>query len=342
MPGKAGYLISFLLLLMIGFVVWQSDHGINVARDGDQPQIEIPSVMVNPEPIQPIPLEIKLNAKIVALGELLFYEKRLSASGNTSCATCHSMAKGGADGLDFSVGDDGSIRSRNTLTVLNTGLQHIFNWDGAFTSLKEQALTAINHRMKPDWSEVLPQFKQNPEYRKAFDSLYKKEISPETIADSIATFEMSLITPNSRFDQYLRGTKDAINQEELRGYLLFKQYGCVACHQGVNVGGNMIATLGVMGDYFVDRGDETPADLGRYNVTQREADKHRFKVPSLRNVALTAPYFHDASTDQLEVAVKTMARYQLGRILPDQDIDAIVNFLHTLTGELNGQALWRE
>jgi cytochrome c peroxidase len=167
-------------------------------------------------------------------------------------------------------------------------------------------------------------------------------MTPDTVADALATYQMSLITPNARFDRYLRGDKSAINQLEKTGYQLFKSYGCVACHQGVNVGGNMIATLGVMGDYFKDRGDETSADLGRFNVTQRESDKHRFKVPSLRNVAQTAPYFHDGSIDSLEDAIKTMAKYQLGQTIPDPDIDAIAQFLRSLTGELKGQALWRE
>ena len=168
---------------------------------------------------------------------------------------------------------------------------------------------------------------------------YPDGLKAENIQDAIAVYERSLITPNSRLDRYLRGDKSAVSGDELHGYQLFKQYGCVACHQGVNMGGNMFQKFGVMGDYFGKRGNPTDADLGRYSVTKIESDKHVFKVPSLRNVALTAPYFHDGSAKTLSEAVDVMFKYQLGRLAPVQDKDLIVKFLHTLSGELNGKPL---
>jgi cytochrome c peroxidase len=166
----------------------------------------------------------------------------------------------------------------------------------------------------------------------AFQAIYGDGLQPRNIQDAIATFERSLVTP-SRFDRYLRGDSGAISEQEKRGYELFKSYGCVACHQGVNVGGNMFQTFGVLGNYFKDRGNETEADLGRYTVTQNELDRHVFKVPSLRNVALTAPYFHDGTAPTLEAAVDVMFRYQLGREAPAADKTAIIMFLKSLTGE---------
>lgn len=161
----------------------------------------------------------------------------------------------------------------------------------------------------------------------------------ENVKDAIAEFERSLSTPNSRFDRWLRGDDNAITAEELEGYRKFKSYGCVSCHQGVNIGGNMFETLGAVREYFAERGNVSKADLGRFNVTGKEEDRHVFKVPSLRNVALTSPYFHDGSAKTLDEAVRVMARYQLGRPLPDADAALLVKFLQTLTGEYNGRRL---
>jgi cytochrome c peroxidase len=160
------------------------------------------------------------------------------------------------------------------------------------------------------------------------------------VLDAIATHERSLITPNSRFDQFLRGRKDALSAEELQGYNLFKNLGCISCHQGINVGGNLFQKIGIFSDYFKRRGTEiTKADLGRFNVSGAEPDKHVFRVPSLRNVAQTAPYFHDGSTKTLSEAVAIMAETQLGRELKGQEIALLVAFLRTLTGEYQGRSL---
>ena len=162
-------------------------------------------------------------------------------------------------------------------------------------------------------------------------------ISRENIKDAIAEFMRSLITPNSRFDQWLRGNTEAINEQEKEGYALFKRYGCVSCHQGAAVGGNMFQVFGVINDYFRKRGNITDADLGRFNVTGNEVDKHAFKVPSLRMAAHTAPYLHDGSAKTLRDAVDAMFEFQLGREAPDKDKEAIVAFIRTLAGEHQGR-----
>ena len=193
--------------------------------------------------------------------------------------------------------------------------------------------------MGSNWQEVVAKLGKDEALAAQFKQSYADGVQSKNIQVAIAVFERSLITPNARFDKYLRGDKTALTADEHKGYQLFKSYGCVACHQGVNAGGNMFQLFGVMGDYFAKRGNVTEADNGRYNATKNEADKHMFKVPSLRNVALTAPYFHDGSAKTLSDAVDVMFRYQLGRPASQADKDLIVKFLHTLTGEYKGKSL---
>lgn len=293
------------------------------------------------EPIKPIPLEVKLDPKKVALGEKLFNDKRLSRDNSLSCASCHNLSAGGIDGSPSSVGIGGAKGPINAPTVFNSALNFRQFWDGRANSLEEQAAGPIHNpkEMGSNWVEVLGKLKQDAALVAQFKEVYPDGLQAKNVQDGISTFERTLVTPNARFDKYLRGDKNAINADELKGYELFKKYGCVACHQGVAVGGNMFQTFGVMGDYFAKRGNPTEADLGRYNVTKNEADKHVFKVPSLRNVALTAPYFHDGSAKTLNDAVAVMFKYQLGRSASQQDRDQIVMFLRTLTGEYKGQPL---
>ncbi len=167
----------------------------------------------------------------------------------------------------------------------------------------------------------------------AFGALYQRAIDSDAVKDAIATFERSLITPNGRFDRFLRGDTAALSVEEREGYRLFRENGCSSCHQGVLAGGNMFEKFGIVADYFADRGHITKADLGRFNVTGQESDRYEFKVPSLRNVARTAPYFHDGSARTLPDAVRVMARYQVGRVLSAVEVERIAQFLKTLDGD---------
>lgn len=289
------------------------------------------------EPIQPIPEVIITNQPVVDLGRKLFEDPRLSADNSISCAHCHPLGNAGVDGLKFSFGIGGAIGNLNTPTVYNSGLHFTQFWDGRAETLEDQIEGPIHDpkEMGSNWEQVIQKIKADTDYLETFTKLYPQGVSPESIKNAIATFERSLITPNGRFDQFLRGKKDAISEEELQGYILFKNYGCSSCHQGVAVGGNMYEKMGVHRDYFADRGGVNEADYGRFNATGVEEHRFEFKVPSLRNVELTGPYFHDGSKETLEEAVNTMAKYQLGRSIKKNDVKLIVAFLKTLTGEFN-------
>lgn len=295
---------------------------------------------VNPlsanEPIRALPNldELALDEQKIKLGKRLFSDKRLSRDNTISCASCHNLDQGGVDGLQHSIGIEGQKGDINAPTIFNTAYNFRMFWDGRVNSLEEQVSGPVHHpkEMGSSWAEILGKLEQDETLVNDFFAVFDKKLAPQHIESAIAEFQRSLITP-SRFDRYLRGDKTAITEKELLGYKKFKSYGCVACHQGVNVGGNMFQKFGVMGDYF--EGAEAPSkvDLGRFNVTGREADKHVFKVPSLRNIALTAPYFHNGTVGTLPEAVDVMFKFQLGRPASKQDKALIVAFLQTLTGE---------
>ncbi len=293
------------------------------------------------EPIQPINSKLELARTKVALGDKLFHEPQLSHTNTISCASCHNLTTGGVDRLVRSVGVNGVVSSANTPTVFNSGFNFRQDWNGQFDSLEAHVNGAIQktETMASSWDEIIGKLKRSPFYAKAFSKIYEDGITSDNVADAIATFERSLTTPNSRFDKFLRGDVNAITAEEKEGYRRFKTYGCVSCHQGVNVGGNLFQKFGIMGDYFSDRGNITEADFGRFNVTGKAEDRYVFKVPTLRNITLTAPYFHDGSAETLEQAIAIMAKYQLGRELSKETIDFIIKFLTTLTGEYQGKPL---
>lgn len=287
------------------------------------------------EPLQPLPTEVGLNRDKVNLGETLFNDPRLSHDNSVSCASCHNLALGGTDQAARSTGNNGRTGEINAPTVFNAAYNFKQFWDGRATTLEEQIDGPVHApaEMASDWNEIVAKLSDVPEYSTAFASLYGNGLTDENVRDAIATFERSLTTPNSRFDQFLSGDQEALTAEEREGYRTFKSIGCASCHQGVNIGGNLFQTFGVMGHYFADRGNITRADLGRFNVTGQEVDRYVFKVPGLRNVARTFPYFHDGSAKTLEEAVTVMSKYQLGRKLSPDEIDLIVKFLKTLDGE---------
>jgi cytochrome c peroxidase len=286
------------------------------------------------EPLKPIPAMPRQDAARVELGRQLFSDVRLSANNRTSCSSCHDLANGGADRRARSIGFGGTLTAVNAPTVLNAALNFRQFWDGRADSLETQVDNVVRNpvEMGSRWEDVVAKLSAIDRYASAFNAAYKDGVTKANIVNAIASYERTLVTPDSRFDRYLRGDDNAISAAEKLGYAKFKQYGCVACHQGVNVGGNMFQKFGVMGDYFAERGAPTDADLGRYRVTGEESDRNVFKVPSLRNVAATAPYFHDGSARTLDEAVDVMFTYQLGRVPSAEDRRAIVGFLHTLSG----------
>lgn len=276
----------------------------------------------------------------VALGERLFRDPRLSGDQTLACAGCHDLARGGVDRLPVSIGVAGGKGGINAPTVFNAALNFVQFWDGRAATLEEQAAGPIHSEleMASDWARILPRLRADSEYVRAFDAAYPDGITSANVLDAIASFERTLVTPNSRFDRYLNGEPAMLTADELEGYQRFREYGCTSCHQGRLLGANMYQKFGAVRDYYLDR-PTTKADLGRYNVTGRDEDRHVFKVPSLRNVAVTAPYFHDASATTLEQAVVLAGRHQLGRDLGQRDVTLIVAFLRTLTGEWRGKLL---
>jgi cytochrome c peroxidase len=336
---KRFYLIAIIIIVAV-LVIARSHFFTSYPKSANIP-VQQREISESKEPIQPIPLHINLNPNKVALGERLFNETKLSHNNNISCASCHNLQKGGTDGLTYSLGTNGALGFVNTPTVFNSGFNFRQFWDGRSDHLEDQieGPTNASHEMASNWPEIIKKLKEDPNYVSTFKQLYQDDISQENIKDAIATFERSLYTPNSRFDKYLRGDTNAITNEEKKGYNLFKDYGCISCHQGMNVGGNMFQKFGILDDYFANRGQIKKADSGRANITGNSSDQRVFKVPSLRNVELTAPYFHDGLGKSLEEAVTVMAKYQLGRTLSQEEIELIIKFLKTLTGEYKGKSL---
>jgi cytochrome c peroxidase len=288
---------------------------------------------VGREPLEPLPRPPEIDPQLVALGRRLFHDPKLSADDTLSCASCHDVTKAGDDGRARSVGIRGAQGSVNAPTVFNASLNYVLFWDGRAESLEDQAGGPIANpaEMGASFEQVLPKLRADPSYVAAFAKLLGG-VSEVNVRHAIASYERTLLTEDAPFDRWLRGDASAMTPDQVAGYELFKAVGCVACHQGKNVGGNMFQRFGVLGDYFKDRGKVTEADYGRFNVTKDEADRFVFRVPSLRNVEKTAPYFHDAWAPTLEQAVQVMAKYQLGRALSDDQVTAIVAFLSALSG----------
>lgn len=325
------FLGSLLLLtLVLGVAWWSRPDRLPLAErdplltlaDGD-----------GLEAVRPLPQPPLLQPDRVALGERLFRDPRLSADQSLACISCHRFDLGGADGRSVSVGVGGALGSVNAPSVFNSSLQFAQFWDGRVSDLREQVAGPLHNpvEMASSWPQVLERLQSDETIRRDFARAYPDGLNAANVADAIATFEQSLITVDAPFDRFLRGDRSAIGELALDGYHRFRDLGCISCHQGVLLGGNMFQKFGILGDYFAGR-PLAQADLGRYNVTGREEDRHVFKVPGLRNVALTAPYFHDGSAATLEAAVAVMGRYQLGRELQPDDVRALVAFLQSLTG----------
>ncbi len=280
------------------------------------------------EPITPLPQTVEVDKEKAALGKLLFFDTLLSADNTISCATCHRLDEGGDDNLKFSFGINGREGDINAPTVFNAVFNFRQFWNGRARDLEEQVVGPLTSsvEMNNNFNNLIAVL-QKSHYKEKFEQVYSEGITPHSIANAIAEYEKTLITPNAPFDRYLRGDSNAISDEAKEGYSIFKTKGCITCHHGMNIGGNLYNKFGVMDNVESKR-------TGRYEVTQKEEDKYFFKVPSLRNVAQTAPYLHDGRFETLEDTVKFMAHYQLGRVITEEEVAKIVAFLHTLSGEL--------
>ncbi|WP_374246013.1 cytochrome-c peroxidase [Zoogloea sp.] len=293
--------------------------------------LSVASAATGSEPIQPIAPARVANPAVVELGKMLFFDPRLSKSGFISCNSCHNLSMGGSDNLKSSIGHGWQKGPINAPTVLNSRFNLAQFWDGRAADLKAQAGGPIANPGEMAYSHDLAvaTLKTIPGYRGAFKRAFgSEEVSIDRVTQAIASFEETLVTPDSRFDRWLKGDKKALSADELAGYKLFKDSGCVACHNGPAVGGNSYQKMGVVEPYKAS----SPAE-GRVAVTGQDADRFNFKVPTLRNVELTYPYFHDGAANTLPEAVDTMGRVQLGRKFSAEENARIVAFLKTLTGK---------
>ena len=332
--------LFFLLLAAIGVLFLLGACAID-PEEAEQETTEVAAIpTISPDalkifgtlPEEATPVNYEMSDPLIDLGRMLFYDPRLSISGNMSCNTCHGLNNYGMDGLRFSFGHTGNPVGRNAPTVYNAALHVSQFWDGRAADVEAQAkgpVLAAGEMGMPDAETVVSVLKSIAGYHPYFEAAFPGEDDPITydnVGTAIGAFERRLVTPG-RFDEFLAGDTTALTEAEQKGLSLFMNTGCIACHYGPTLGGNSYATLGAQEPY-------TTNDLGRYVVTGNEADMHVFKVPSLRNIAVTGPYLHDGSIPTMESMVQLMVRHQLGKQLTSEEIDYVVIFLRSLTGEL--------
>jgi len=302
----------------------------------------------------PVPADNPLSAAKIELGRMLYFDPRLSIDGTVSCNSCHNVMTNGTDNRPVSVGVKGQKGGRSAPTVFNAAFLSTQFWDGRAATLEDQAKGPILNPIEmgmPSEAAVLERLGRIPGYGAKFAEVFGAEdsLSYDNVAKAIAAYERTLITPNSPFDHYLRGDKTALSKAALRGMKLVQSVGCTACHNGPNFSGPVNIPVGqgffqkfptFTNNKYVKQYD-LMNDTGLHSVTKKDADKHMWRVPTWRNVALTAPYFHNGSVQTLDEAVRVMAKTQLNKDLKDQDVRAIVAFLNALTGEIPPQTLPR-
>lgn len=278
--------------------------------------------------VHPTPKIDDLNYNKVLLGKRLFTDTRLSGDGSISCSSCHLGNEFGVDHKSLPIGIRGQKGSLNSPTTLNARYNFVQFWDGRARSLEEQALGPIQNPIEMDNTveNVLLLIKKDNYYKAMFKELFNGEIDATNLADAIAEFERALVT-YSRFDRFLEGDKNALSQREQKGYRLFKEYGCIACHNGVNLGGNLYQKFGLYKPYKQDF-------VGRYGVSGKEEDMYLLKVPTLKNIHYTYPYFHDGREANLLNVIRDMSEYQSGIVMKKEDAEDINLFLNTLSGDI--------
>lgn len=295
------------------------------------------------EPVRPVDAYLEVDQAKVALGYALFHDTRLSVDNSVSCATCHSLETAGVDNHRYSHGVNDLLGGVNAPTVYNAVYNFVQFWDGRAATLAAQAAGPPLNPVEMaslSFEDIIAKLQADRKFARAFNEVYPEGLTEATITDAIEQFERTLLTPDSRFDKWLRGEDDVLSADELTGYELFKKYDCATCHVGPNLGGQSYELMGLRRHYFADRGLEmTVEDDGRFKETKDERDRHRFKVPGLRNVEHTWPYYHDGTRETLEDAVRDMGIYQSGVELTDAEVDMIAAFLKTLTGEYQGKLI---
>lgn len=289
------------------------------------------------QPISAVEVD-RPDSVMVQLGKYLFFDTRLSGEGNISCNSCHSLSNYGVDNEQFSMGDDKSRGTRNSPTVFHAALHKMQFWDGRAVDVEEQAggpiLNPIEHNIK-DKQQLVNRLKNVEIYQQLFPEAFKDDADPITfdnVTRAIGAFERTLM-PESRFDKYLEGDASALNSQEKAGLDVFISTGCITCHNGVALGGQMLQKFGLWEDYWKQTGSEK-VDAGVFDVSQNETERYFFKVPGLRNVTHTWPYFHDGSVEDLHEAVRIMGKLQRGVDLSDKEVDDVVAFMASLSADI--------
>jgi cytochrome c peroxidase len=302
----------------------------------------------------PIPKDNPQSDAKITLGKTLYFDPRLSSTGTVSCNSCHNVMLGGDDNRPVSFGVHGKLGPRSSPSVWNSAFLSVQFWDGRAASLEEQAKGPVTNPIEmgmPDWDVVIKRLQAIPGYQPLFKTAFPEEKTPlnaDNAAKAIAAYERTLITPNSPYDRYVQGDKKALTEQQVKGMELVAEVGCLSCHSGANFSGptqkmgtGFFMKFPTFAGSKYDVQYELLKDPGRYEVTKKDADKHLWRVPTWRNIALTAPYFHNGAVPTLDEAVKVMAKTQLNKELDDAQVKAIVAFLGSLTGEFPEQTMPR-
>ncbi|MCO7188925.1 MULTISPECIES: cytochrome c peroxidase [unclassified Pseudoalteromonas] len=326
-----GGLAAVFLSLAVQFYLYDGSRSRETAVNSSIELVTYSTQWVDAA-IQPLPRIEQYDVGWVQLGKALFKSPLLSADNTTSCASCHDLYNGGDDGFPVSVGINQQLGSRNAPSVINAVFNFRQFWDGRSVDLTSQLPLPIHNplEMASNWSQVIAKLQQQPHFVSSFSAVSDEGITPENITKAIVAFQMSLVSENTPIDAYLLGDMNALTAQQQRGYRKFVELGCVTCHQGRNIGGNIYQKMGRL----ERMPNELLNDFGRYQLTRNEQDKFVFKVPSLRNVANTQPYFHNGSVANLSDAIRLMARGQLGLELSEEDIADLEALLHAFSGEL--------
>ena len=317
--------------------------GMSLGANKDEDLLKQAKQIFGPLPQAMVSEKNPITPEKVKLGKILFYDTRISVDGTVSCARCHPIALYAADGLKKSIGNNCKVNPRNAPTILNAAGQISAHWIGNRIDVEDQAKQAVTGPPSfgmPSNEAVEAKLKGISGYTELFKKTFPGESSPVTVdnfAKAVGAFERTLVTPAS-FDSFLKGDLTALKEQEKRGLRIFMDAECMTCHTGPYVGGQMYTKFGIAEPYWKYTKSE-PIDEGRYAVTKNEADKYIFKVPILRNVAKTAPYFHDGSVEKLEEAVRIMGKVQLNRDLTKEQVEEIATFLKSLTGIIPKEAL---
>lgn len=330
-------------LMVILFVFVLSFAGISSASNGDEDLLKQAKQISGPLPQVMLSEKNPITPEKVKLGKILFYETRISVDGTVSCARCHPIGLYAADGLKKSIGNNCKLNPRNAPTILNAAGQISAHWIGNRTDVEDQARQSVIGPPSfgmPSYEAVENKLKEIKGYMELFKKAFPADNNPVTVdhfAKSVGVFERTLVTP-SAFDAFVKGDIAALKEQEKRGLRTYMETGCMTCHSSTYFGGQMYQKFGLFEPYWKYTKSE-PIDEGRYVATKNDADRYVFKVPVLRNVAKTSPYFHDGSVNKLEDAVWIMGKIQLGKELKNSQVEEVVTFLKSLTGKIPEDAL---